>query len=165
MFFCRQIFNILIFIHLFSNNMRNNLVLALRIALGGMFFYAGISKLLTPGWSAAGYMSMASTFHGFFQWLSQPGIIDVVNFLNVWGLILLGISLLLGIGVRLSTIPGAVLMFLYYLVILHFPYVGENYFLIDDHIIFIICLLYLYAVNAGHYLGLDAIIAVRFKKS
>jgi thiosulfate dehydrogenase [quinone] large subunit len=141
--------------------MRNYLVFALRIALGGLFFYAGLSKILKPAWSAAGYLTGAQTFHGFFQWLTTPGIITVVNFVNEWGLLLLGISLLLGLAVRLSTIPGAVLMFLYYLVILHFPYVGQNYFLIDDHIIFIICLLYLYAVNAGKFWGLDSLIKIK----
>jgi len=94
----------------------------LRLSLGWMFFYAGIIKIINPEWSAAGYLKGAKSLIWFYQWLLTPNILPIINFANEWGLTLLGISLILGIAVRLSAIFGALLMLLYYLVILDFPY-------------------------------------------
>ena len=127
----------------------------LRITLGWMFFWAGITKVVNPEWSAGGYLKGAKTFAGFYGWLTDPAILPVVDFANKWGLTLLGISLILGIGVRLSSIFGALLMFLYYLPILNFPYPNPNSFLVDQHIIYIAALLFLAATRAGRTWGLE----------
>src|SRR3989338_9860629 len=89
-------------------------VFFLRITLGWMFFYAGITKILDSNWSAAGYLEASKTFPDFYQWLLQPGILPFVNFINEWGLTLLGISLILGLFVRLNSILGSILMLMYY---------------------------------------------------
>src|SRR6185503_4884183 len=68
----------------------------LRIVLGWMFFWAGITKVLDPTWSAAGYLGGAKVLGGFYHWLTGPGILPTVNFMNEWGLTLLGVSLILG---------------------------------------------------------------------
>lgn len=127
----------------------------LRLGLGGMYVYAGLSKLLTPGWSAAGYLNSAQSLGGLYHWLASPGILPVINFMNQWGLLLLGISLILGLFIRVSTILGSVLMVLYYIPILHFPYVGKTAFLIDEHVIFILALLTLNAFRASRVYGLE----------
>src|SRR3989338_5455249 len=108
----------------------------LRISMGWLMFYAGITKILNPEWSAVGYLKGAKTFAGFYQFLTQPGILPITNFVNEWGLTLLGISLILGVFVRLSSILGAALMLLYYLPILDFPYPNAHSFIIDEHIIY-----------------------------
>jgi thiosulfate dehydrogenase [quinone] large subunit len=59
-----------------------------------------------------------------------------VNFVNEWGLTLLGISLILGIGVRFSSALGVVLMLLYYFPILKFPYPNPHSYLIDNPTIY-----------------------------
>jgi len=127
----------------------------LRLGLGVMFFYAGLSKLLNPTWSAAGYLNNAQTLSGLYKWFASPSVLPVINVINEWGLLLLGISLILGLFVRLSTVFGSVLMLLYYIPILHFPYVGKTAFLIDDHVIFILALLTLNAFRAGRVYGLE----------
>lgn len=127
----------------------------LRISLGWLFFWAGITKVLNPEWSAAGYLKGAKTFVGFYQWLTSPGILPIINFVNEWGLTLLGIALILGIFVRLSSVLGAVLMFLYYLPILQFPYPNPYSFLVDEHIIYIFALLMLVSAHAGRVWGLE----------
>ena len=127
----------------------------LRISLGWLFFYAGITKVLDPEWSAVGYLKGAKTLSGFYQWLSSPELITITNFLNEWGLTLIGISLIIGLGVRLSALLGAFMMLLYYFPVLQFPYVGEHSFLIDDHIIYALALLVLMATNAGKIWGLE----------
>jgi thiosulfate dehydrogenase (quinone) large subunit len=127
----------------------------LRISLGLLFFYAGIVKVLNPSWSAAGYLTGAKTFSGLYQWMISPEVLPVVNFLNEWGLTLIGISLIFGVGVRLSAPLGALLMLLYYFPVLHFPYIGSNSFLVDEHIIYAFAFLVLAAANAGRIWGLE----------
>ncbi|MDO8600971.1 MAG: DoxX family protein [bacterium] len=127
----------------------------LRISMGWMMFYAGITKVLNPEWTAAGYLAGAKTFGGFYQWLTTPGMLPVVNFINEWGLTLLGISLILGIGVRMTSILGAVLMMLYYFPILDFPYPNAHSYIVDEHIIYAFVLLFFAAVRAGRAWGLE----------
>lgn len=126
----------------------------LRIATGWLFFYAGITKVLDPAWTSAGYLAGAKTFTGFYQFLLQPGVLPVVDFLNQWGLTLIGAALILGIFVRLSSAAGILLMLLYYLPILQFPYPNEHAYIVDEHIIYITALLVLAAFNAGKTWGL-----------
>ncbi|TSC89179.1 MAG: DoxX protein [Parcubacteria group bacterium Gr01-1014_3] len=129
-------------------------IAALRITLGWFMFYAGITKVLDPAWSAAGYLNSAKTFTGLFQWFASPEILPAINFINEWGLTLLGVSLILGVFVRLSSVLGAVLMMLYYFPVLEFPYVGHG-FLIDDHIIYALVLAYFAAAKVGRIWGLE----------
>lgn len=126
----------------------------LRISLGWMFFYAGITKIINPTWSAAGYLKGAKVFAEFYQWLAGSNILSLTNFVNEWGLTLLGVSLILGIGVRLSSILGALLMLLYYIP-LGFPYPNASSFIVDQHIIYIFVLLYFSALRAGRVWGLE----------
>ena len=130
------------------------LLAAARIALGWLFFYAGITKLLAPAWSAKGFLLGAKTFTGFYAWLASDGVLPVVDFMNEWGLTLLGVSLILGVFVRLSGLLGALLMVLYWFPGLDFPKVDHGY-LVDDHVIYALVLLYFAAVKAGRWYGLE----------
>ena len=125
-----------------------------RVALGVMYFYAGITKVLDPSWSAAGYIGSAKNFTWFYQWLLQPEILPLTNFINEWGLTLLGVSLVLGIGVRLSSVLGAILMLLYYFPAVEFPFVGHG-FIVDEHIVYALILLFFAAIRAGRIWGLE----------
>jgi len=131
-------------------------ITALRIALGWLMLYAGLSKLTTSNWSAAGYLQGAKTFPAFYHYLTLPSILPIINLVNEWGLTLLGISLIFGVFVRLSSVLGAVLMLLYYFPVLSFPYIGSNYYLVDDHIIYAIVLSLFAVIGAGRYFGIDA---------
>lgn len=126
----------------------------MRLTVGWMMFYAGITKVINPEWSAAGYLKGAKAFTGFYAWLTTPGVLPVINFVNEWGLTLLGVSLILGIGVRFSSFLGALLMMLYYLP-LGFPYPNAHAFIVDEHIIYASVLLYFAAVRAGRVYGLE----------
>ena len=88
-------------------------LLLTRVAFGILFFYAGITKVLDSTWSAAGYIGGAKTFAGFYQLFLNPTILPIINFLNAWGLTILGLSLVLGLFVRLSSLLGIGLMLLY----------------------------------------------------
>ena len=127
----------------------------LRISFGWMMFYAGITKILNPEWSAVGYLKGAKLFPAFYSWLLQPDILPIVNLVNEWGLTLLGVSLILGIGVRLSSFLGAILMLLYYFP-LGFPYPNPHSYIVDEHIIYAAALLFLATIRAGRTWGLEA---------
>ncbi|MBI4272733.1 DoxX family protein [Candidatus Uhrbacteria bacterium] len=128
---------------------------ALRIAMGWLMFYAGITKVLNPTWSAAGYLSGAKTFPEFYTWLTRPDILPITNVVNEWALTLLGVSLILGVFVRLSSLCGAVLMILYYFPILIFPTIKTTAFIVDEHIIYALVFLFFAAVRAGRVWGLE----------
>lgn len=129
-----------------------------RIALGWIFFYAGITKVLNPAWSAKGYLASSKTFSGFYSWLASDAVLPVVDFMNEWGLTLIGVSLIVGAFVRLSSLLGALMMVLYWFPVLDFPKVGHGY-IVDDHIVYALVLLYFAAVKAGRHHGLEMRVA------
>lgn len=141
------------------SSLTNGVLFLLRAALGWLMFYAGITKILDPNWSAAGFLANAKTFPEFYAWLAKPEVLPHVNLLNEWGLTLLGVSLMLGIFVRGAAFLGALVMMLYYFPTLQFPYAGEHSYIVDEHIIYAVLLLFFAAVDAGKAWGLDVIFA------
>ncbi|MBI2573873.1 MAG: DoxX family membrane protein [Candidatus Wildermuthbacteria bacterium] len=138
---------------------QNIAVFVLRLAMGWLYLYAGLSKVLDPKWSAEGYLKGAKTLPALYQWFASPSMLPLVNFVNEWGLTLLGASLLLGLFVKISTVGGTLLMALYYLPILQFPYVGTHSLIVDEHIVYIAGLAVLMAMDAGKIWGLDRLLA------
>ena len=128
---------------------------ALRVSMGWMMFYAGITKVLNPEWTAAGYIGGAKNFIGFFNLFLQPNILPIVNLANEWGLTLIGVALILGIFVRWASLAGIALMILYYLVILDFPHPNPQSYIVDQHVIYITALLAITAFKAGKAWGLE----------
>ena len=143
----------------------------LRILIGWHFLYEGIVKLLSPQWTAQGYLLSSQGFlNGFFTSLAgNEGVLQVVDFMNVWGLILIGLGLFLGVLTRISCYAGAALLLLYYLS--HPPFAGldyafgqeGSYLIVDKNLLEIVSLLVLALFPTGHYLGLD-ILLFRSKK-
>jgi len=127
----------------------------LRVSLGWLFFYAGLTKLIDPKWSAASTIAGAKVFLPFYHWLLTPGVLPIVNLLNEWGLLLLGVSLILGIFVRPAALLGALLMVLYYFAQGTFPYPDAYSYLVDEHVIYTFVLIYFFAIRAGKTWGLD----------
>jgi uncharacterized membrane protein YphA (DoxX/SURF4 family) len=89
----------------------------LRILVGWHFLYEGISKLVTPGWSAKMYlMGSRWLFSDLFNWMaSSAETVKVIDFLNVWGLILIGLSLTTGLLIRWSSVAGSAMLLFYFL--------------------------------------------------
>lgn len=128
----------------------------LRVGLGILFFWAGYTKLIDPSWTSAGYIAGSKTFTGFYFWLLSPNILPIVNFLNEWGLTLIGAALLLGVLVRPASFFGIVMMILYYL-----PIYPPAHGLIDEHIIYSAAFLVLMAFGAGEILAVSTWIQTR----
>lgn len=92
------------------------LLLMMRFFIGWHFLYEGIIKLVDPNWSSVAYLAQSKwLFSGFFNWIAEsPGILTVVDTLNIWGLIFIGAGLILGIFTRWASISGMLLLALYY---------------------------------------------------
>ncbi|NQT27420.1 DoxX family membrane protein [candidate division KSB1 bacterium] len=103
------------------------IVALLRVAIGWHFLYEGIAKLFTPGWSSASYLDLSRwIFAPLFQWISNSQtILRIVDLLNIWGLLLIGLALMLGFFTRLACFTGASLLFLYY--ISNPPFIGMDF--------------------------------------
>ena len=82
----------------------------LRIVIGWHFLYEGIAKLFNPGWSSASYLMESKwLFSGFFHWvISNNTALQIVDFLNIWGLLIIGFCLFTGFLTRAAAISGAV---------------------------------------------------------
>lgn len=97
-------------------NWKKIIITVFRMAIGWHFLYEGISKIITANWSAAGFLANSTgPFAGFYHWMAgSEGIMDIVDPVNIAGLILVGLGLGLGLALRLSSISGIVLLMLYY---------------------------------------------------
>jgi len=98
------------------SQVKNTVLTVIRVAIGWHFLYEGLSKLFMESWSSESYLANASGFlSGFYHWLaSGEGMIRVLDFLNVYGLILIGLALFLGVFIRIASAGGILLLLLYY---------------------------------------------------
>lgn len=137
-------------------------LLFLRIAIGWHFLYEGLSKLFDPDWSAAGYLASSRwILSGLFHWISEsPAVLEWVDFLNTWGLIVIGSGLMLGLCTRAAGFAGAALLLLYYLA--HPPLLGieagaaaeGSYLVVNKNIVEMAALLLLAIVPQSGFGGL-----------
>jgi len=128
----------------------------MRIAMGWIFVWSGFDKLLGD-WTSAGFLVNATKgpLEGWFVDLgTNRAAVDVIDGLVIWGQILIGIALILGVVTRFSLFWAGVMMFMFY--IAQLP--PENNPFLDEHIIYIGVFLLLGALGAGRILGLDALI-------
>jgi thiosulfate dehydrogenase [quinone] large subunit len=145
-------------------------LVVLRVAIGWHFLYEGITKLMNPDWTSLGYlMDSRGLFGGLFQSLAgNPGVLNIMDFLNVWGLILIGLGLILGLFTRAAIISGIVLLAFYYLS--HPAIIGAsyaipsegNYLWINKNLIELLTLWVLLLFPSWKTVGLDRFI---FKKN
>ena len=109
----------------------------LRVGIGWHFFYEGLSKLLTPEWSATGFLAASNSFmSGFYHWMaSSPAMMQVIDLLNIYGLILIGLGLFFGVLTRYAACAGILLLSLYYLA---FPSFGTSLMLQSEGNLYIV---------------------------
>jgi thiosulfate dehydrogenase [quinone] large subunit len=122
------------------------------MALGWVFFYSGVEKLLDPEWSAQGYLTHAipdgNPFVSLWPLFASTPFIDV---LVQWGLALTGLGLIVGAFVRWSALCAGFMMLVFWASSLPL----ENGFLIDSHVIYLLALFGLAAIGGGRILGVD----------
>ncbi len=87
-----------------------------RIVIGWHFLYEGWTKVILPGWTSGPYLRYASgPFSGIFHWMaSNDGLIRVIDTINIWGLVLVGLGLMMDVLTRAAAGGGIALLALYY---------------------------------------------------
>jgi len=135
----------------------------LRIFIGWHFLHEGLVKFTNTSWSAYSYLNNAEgPFEGLFESMADSeSTLAIINTLNVWGLILIGLSLLLGLYANIGKILGIVLLFLYY--IARPPFIGidpapnaeGHYLIINKILIELVALLVLLAFPSSKLTGID----------
>ncbi len=138
--------------------LHKGLIFYFRLAMGWTFLYAAIHQFLDPSWSAAGFLANTKTFNSLFAVFASPAVVPYTDFLVKWGHLLIGLSLISGLLVRVSGVFGIMLMLVYYMAHMDFPYIETKLnYLIDFHVVYAGVLVYLISVNAGRVWGLDAL--------
>ena len=144
-------------------------LVALRMLVGWHFLYEGVAKVSNPMWTSAGYLQESQGwFSGLFQGLAfNPGAMTLVDQLNQWGLVLIGLALLLGCFVRVAAVSGIVLLMLYYLAAPPFPGLDYaipmegSYLIVNKILIEVAALLVILGLPTSHQIGLDRLAALR----
>ena len=145
------------------SNFQLYVLVLLRVAIGWHFLYEGISKLLTPNWSSAGYLEISRwIFSDFFHWLAaNPTLLKIVDLLNIWGLIIIGFALIAGLFTRWAGIAGIAMILFYYLA--NPPFIGldfgvikeGNYLVVDKNLIELLAMTIVVLFPTSSVFGLD----------
>ena len=148
--------------NIFSKTQVVSLVI-LRVLIGWHLLYEGIAKLLMPNWSSAGFLSESQwIMSGIAKWIiSHDLVLAIVDIVNIWGLIAIGVSLILGLFSKPASLAGALLLFIYFLN--NAPIVGieysvpseGNYLIVNKTLIESVALFVLYLFPTSCNVGLD----------
>ncbi len=153
-------------------NFQTFLLVALRMLIGWYFLYEGLTKIANPDWSSIGYLLdskglFSAVYHAM---AANPSMVAVIDWLNMWGLTLIGLGLILGLLTQLSLFLGILLLVLYYLshpalatVTYALPQEG-SYLWVNKTVIEIFAMAVLYVFPTGHIIGLDRFITKWIKK-
>jgi thiosulfate dehydrogenase [quinone] large subunit len=141
-------------------------IVVLRVLIGWHFLYEGLSKLANPAWSAAGYLRQSrGPFAGLFRSLAaDPSVLANVNFLNKWGLTLIGLGLIVGCFTRAAAASGILVVLLFYLC--NPPFVGYyysipaegSYLIVNKNLVEVAALAVVFTTGTGRVLGLDRLV-------
>ena len=148
----------------------------LRIAVGMIFLWAGLEKIIgTSGWTAAGFLKFGTAgtlawpfisgepvegtiynpTHDF--WVGLAGnetAMTVINLLVMVGETAIGVALILGILTRFASLMGALMMLLFFFAAWDFAY-G----IVNQHLTYMVVCLTIAGLGAGKYYGLDGMLA------
>lgn len=99
-----------------ATTFQTSALVALRMLVGWHFLYEGLAKMTSPYWSSAGYLggSKGPLQDVFIALASNSTAVTIVDYLNMWGLTLIGLALMLGLLERAATVAGIALLALYY---------------------------------------------------
>lgn len=142
------------------NKRQVNGLIILRLLIGWHFLYEGVIKLYNPQWTAKGYLLSADGFlSDFFVTLAGDATINMIDFLNIAALMIVGISLLIGYAEKIGAWIGILLLLMYYLAHPPFPGLEQvnvegNYWLINKNLIEAAALFVLSTLPTGQFFGI-----------
>ena len=138
-------------------------LVVLRVLIGWHFLYEGIAKLLNPYWSSAAYLLDSKwLLSGLAETIvSDTVLLSISDYVIMWGLTLVGVSLLLGLFSQYTALIGMGFVILYYLFAppflgLEFSKPGEgSYLIVNKNLIEACALWVIYSFPTSHIIGLD----------
>ena len=138
-------------------------LVTIRLVIGYHFLFEGMDKLFTPGWTSAMFLSQSNwIFADFFRALAESSIaLTIVDFMNIWGQILIGLGLILGLFSKGAAYAGALLLFFYYIAI---PPFVDGYTFIDKNLFELFAFLVVAIFPTSQIIGLDLLIKKIRKK-
>ncbi|MAP84414.1 MAG: DoxX subfamily [Candidatus Marinimicrobia bacterium] len=142
-------------------------LVTLRVLIGWHFLYEGVSKIINPYWSSVAYLlDSKGPFSGLAETIvSNPTLLSISDYVNMWGLTLVGASLLLGLFSRYTTLIGMGLVILYYLFAppllgLEYSRPGEgSYIIVNKNLIEACALWVIHSFPTSHVIGLDRLLS------
>ena len=143
---------------------------ALRVLIGWHFLYEGLVKVFTPDWTAYWYLSNSvGPASGIFKMMADNStILKIVDYLNMWGLVIVGLGLFLGLFARYCKVLGIMLLFLYYIAYPPFAafsiestVVEGNYWVVNKILIEMAAIFVLLLFPSSHVTGLDMFLLKR----
>ena len=139
-----------------DTTLERGLIVFFRLAMGWTFLYAASHQVFDPNWSVVGFLDHTKTFHYFFKLFTTPMMAPTTTFLVQYGHLLIGLSLISGLLVRISAPFGIMLMLIYWMAHMDWPFIeNKNNFILDYHLVYAGVLGYLIVKRAGHVFGLD----------
>jgi thiosulfate dehydrogenase [quinone] large subunit len=123
----------------------------LRIVMGFIFLWTFVDKTFGLGFSTAAgksWLSGSSPTEGFLKFGSEGPLATtfqnlagstVIDWLFMLGMLGVGLALIFGIGMKIASYSGSLIMFLIYLATIP----PEHNPIFDDHVVYILLLIYL----------------------
>ncbi len=145
----------------------------LNIFVGWHLLYEGIAKILNPAWTSASFLVNArGPLAGVFQSLAEsPLLLQITDWLNIIGLVVIGLFIMTGFMTRIAAIAGAILIGLYYaanppMAATGVGYASEGHYLfINKNLIEIMVLILIAAIPKTWYYGIGHLIPAKFTLS
>jgi thiosulfate dehydrogenase [quinone] large subunit len=150
-------------------------IAALRVAVGVIFLWAGLEKLMgaqpfdasgflqfgtagSLGWPfVTGEVAEGTVFnptHDFWAGLAgNDGAMTIINFLVPFGQVGIGLSLILGLFTRFGAAMGTLMMLMFFFAAWDF-----EFGIVNQHLTYALVTLFLGYIGAGKYFGLDGAI-------
>jgi len=134
-----------------------------RIAIGWHFLYEGLVKIVDGNWSSAPYLAGSEwIFAPVFNAMAESTVvIGVVDFMNMYGMLLVGAGLILGLLTRWASAAGALMLFFYFVAYPPIPGytvgvpVEGNYLWVNKTLIEFFVLTGFIFLSSAYHFGLD----------
>jgi len=147
----------------------------LRTLIGWHFLYEGLVKLVWPAWtragvpmgrfSSAGYLrSSGGPFADVFRAFADASWLPWVDLFVAWGLLLIGLGLMLGLFTQIACAGALALLALFYLSWLptrgvYEPGTEGNYLLVNKNLVEAAAVFVVLVFRTGRIAGLDLVLA------
>ena len=161
--------------HLTPSGTQQTALVLLRTLIGWHFLYEGLVKLVWPAWtragvplgrfSSAGYLrSSTGPFADAFRAFADASWLPWLDLLLAWGLLLIGLGLMLGLFTQLACAGALALLALFYLSWLptrgvYEPGTEGNYLLVNKNLVEAAAVFVVLVFRTGRIAGLDLVLA------